>query len=278
VTVTSVESGCGCTKPTVEPRVVQPGGLCVVKFQATGLPVGERVVPLTVHTTSPKTPTVPLVLRIIGSRRPPFVLQVTGDLTSLQPGRTDDPRTITVITVETSPTPTVPRVTTDLPFITFDTPEISPTEPYTVEGTMTRRYRFPVRLTAAPSELRFAGTAYVEDPWDSSRRVPLRIQGEKRESIRLVPSPLRLGADGTGEFWVLMDTPLAKLEVQVAENEAGAIRIEHGAEDLSSKVRKFTVRHQSQDGRSEPGPFTIRVGCDGMTEPLNLRVYPMESE
>ena len=82
--------------------------------------MGEKTVEFTLETDSKLTPTVTLHLRLIGMRRPPFLLRVQGDLAYLEDLRSAKPREIEVLTVETGAMAEEPNVVLDLPFLEFE--------------------------------------------------------------------------------------------------------------------------------------------------------------
>ena len=71
VNVLAVESGCGCARPTVHPEKILPGEVATVDVQVDEIPIGERVVPISLTTDSSATPQVVLSVKVIG-RRPPL--------------------------------------------------------------------------------------------------------------------------------------------------------------------------------------------------------------
>lgn len=119
VRVLTVESGCGCATPKVHPRLVRPGGVAIVEVEANPIEIGEKDVVITLETDSPATPIVPLTLRIIGCRRPPFIVSVTGDLTCQEGYSAEDTREIHVDTIERVASSHTPTLRCDLPFLGF---------------------------------------------------------------------------------------------------------------------------------------------------------------
>ncbi len=177
VRVLSIASGCACTTPSIDPSVIAPGATGKITFQATPVPVGERIVVITLNTDSPSTPAVPLTLRLIGSRRPPFVLSAKGDLAGLRADDPDESREVRVLTVEEGPAGPSPRLESDLSFLAFDGPRIASEGPYTEPGTICRTYVYRLRIVSAPAEVPFLGTIKVVDPWDQSRPISLNVKG-----------------------------------------------------------------------------------------------------
>jgi hypothetical protein len=78
VRILNVEKSCGCLDTQVQPQVIPPGGSATVVVHATPILVGQRTETVSLQTDSPLTPTVTLALKIVGSRRPPFLLRAEG--------------------------------------------------------------------------------------------------------------------------------------------------------------------------------------------------------
>lgn len=117
VRVMSVETSCGCAKPFVRPDVIPPGGQGSVAVDAVPLPSGERTAEITLSTDSPLTPTVELKLRMIGRRRPPFMVDARGDLTYVTDPSPTDIREIVVRTIEPEQWEKHPILKSELPFL-----------------------------------------------------------------------------------------------------------------------------------------------------------------
>ncbi len=83
VRILSVTSGCGCAVPKFEPTSIEPEKSGVLEVDAKPPEMGEKTVEFALETDSKLTPTVTLHLRLIGMRRPPFLLRVQGDLAYL---------------------------------------------------------------------------------------------------------------------------------------------------------------------------------------------------
>ena len=64
------------------------------------MPVGERILPITLNTDSPATPRITLNFRMLGSRKPPFLLDIEGDLACVADPPEAETRQIVVTTVE----------------------------------------------------------------------------------------------------------------------------------------------------------------------------------
>lgn len=150
VHVVSVQSGCGCAKPTVEPDLVKPGRTAEVRVKATAPPVGERSVEIVLHTDSPLTPEIPLKLVLVSRRPPPFLVNAGGDLTFLTKPDDDQPQEVWVAAAEQNGYEGPhPRVESSLPYLSFQL--ISRAEkPYPGRDAVQVMYSFACRFSEEP--------------------------------------------------------------------------------------------------------------------------------
>ena len=190
VRVTSVESGCGCATPKVEPEVIDPGGRGAVTIQALPLPVGERTVTFAIQTDSPATPRLTFQLRMIGGREPPFIFKAGGDLSWMQGASPDQAREVTVRTVERLEKLGRPALSSDLPFLRFE-PVSERDGTSTEPGTVPRTYVYEVRPSPEVPEGTFTGEVRVTPAWGGPPET-IPVSGRSSRPLRALPSSVRL--------------------------------------------------------------------------------------
>ena len=249
VRVRSVESGCGCATPEVEPKAIEPGKTGVVRVKATPPPIGEKTVTFKVNTDSPKTPRLVLTLQMIGGRKPPFILNASGGLSWAQGARPGDTREFVVSTVERTERVGEPTVKCELPFLKFEKGPVTET-PYLEPGTVRRRYTYLASLTSLPEGDTFAGEVTVEAPWKDDRaRLPL--YGEVFRPVRAVPGRLDIRLSGpddrgaTATLAVIMIEPQEALRVDFAEGPGCPLQAERiEANPPTKRMVTFAARRR----------------------------------
>jgi hypothetical protein len=228
IEILSVASGCGCAVPKVEPTHLEPGASTTVKVAANPPPVGERIVAITVHTNSPLTPDVPLHLRMVGSRRPPFLLSVLGDLAYREADISGTPREVVARTIETGPCEATPHLDSDLDFLSFRLIEVKE-EPYLDPGTTLRTYRFEVSLTGPPPARTFSGTVRVHDPWDQSLIKTIPAYRQEAPPVRVIPTHLSIEigspTEGVAEVSFLVQTEKEDPDLRVERAPDAGCRV-----------------------------------------------------
>ena len=144
VQINAVKSGCDCTVPRVEPKIVEPGAVAVVEIVTEPPEFGERTVVVTLVTDSPVTPEVPLHFQMKARDRDgeSYLLRAGNPLVYMGDWSPDEPRQIIVTTVQAPGEEKPPQVTCDLPFLKFeliDVDEKTSTDPSVVFRNYTYR-------------------------------------------------------------------------------------------------------------------------------------------
>lgn len=196
VRVTSLESGCGCARPTVEPLIVAPGQECrvTVASNQTQTIGGERLVPIKVGTDSHVTPTINLSIRIFDERTPPFIGDVDGALSFNDPKRGDS-QEFNVRTVEPVGQEHVPLATIDLPFLKVEHVRTESSDNPALEKALYKIYIYNVSVAGDPPPGDFLGTISVQDPYAEGKRLTSIVRGKVVPLVRVV---LRRGLIRTG--------------------------------------------------------------------------------
>lgn len=229
VRITAVESSCGCATPAVDPAVVAPGGSTNVDVRAAPMLAGERLATVTLKTDSIASPEVILRLRIVGSRRPPFMVEAAGELIFEGDDGAMGPRKITALTLELAASPPrPPEIKSTVPWLEIGPPSLAEEMPHTDPGTVTRKYHYEVAARGGSGEsVPSTGDVLVIDPWESRNVATLRAHVAVSAPIRAVPSRVVLRAHpspGTvgGPVRILLRTrfPARELGVEVEGEDA----------------------------------------------------------
>ncbi|MGE3819632.1 MAG: DUF1573 domain-containing protein [Isosphaeraceae bacterium] len=193
VTISKVESGCGCTVVDTRQRSVGRGQ--TVAIQATGTPLasGERTVPITVYTDSPVTPVVALFLTMKTSRTPPFLLSVDGnlDLDDAEPERGTS--TLTVLTIEKPGDSRPPLVSPSLDGLDVEF-EGSTSTPFDESGTLQARYTYKVSFRESPCGT-VSGSIVVTDPWTRNETRNVLVTYQIHRGFTVVPNVARISTE-----------------------------------------------------------------------------------
>ncbi len=278
VRIFGVDSGCGCTKPTVNPAVVRPGSTARVEFEAIVPLVGSKDVRLNVRTDSMAKPVVPLTLRLVSPRKAPYLFELRGDLAFRGEYRPDIGREFKLLSLERPETSEQPVVQTLLTGVQIDYLGMVEEPARDFEAVLrTRTYR--LNLTGPPAGS-LLGEVVATAPWDEDARLTCRITGDFREGRGLIVSPslLRLGAGGTRVGRVIVrnsepfespevalvhsaDLPLSlRRDANVAPRRLHVLTVDLGEVDLNSHHRaELKVRRQ---GESEWVVVSIEVSPD----------------
>ena len=198
VKILAVECGGGCTKPRVEPEIIDPGATAEVITEATPFLIGEKQASIQLQTDSPETPSIRLALRMIGSSKPPFMIGVVGDLNYPNVEATREPREIIVKTVETSEMRERPKLTCENELITFE--YLTTAEnPYTSPDTIQRSYSFRPVFPRSFGEKCVATEVRVEDPWIPGHVEVLKLIVNVTSPIQKMPEAVIVPpAEGKG--------------------------------------------------------------------------------
>ena len=267
VRILDVESGCGCAKPSAEPKVVGPGSSSVVSVFALVAPFTTRDVPITVRTDSPGSAAVKLTLRIVGNHKPPYLFQAAGSLTFSGADSLGETRNVSVQTIETEAKGAVPEVTTDLPFLKIE--GAGGSEQRQGPDVVIRNRFYKVGFAAKPPSGTVTGKVTVKDPWNPGNVKELNVLIQSRSPLKATPSVVRLGPPGANEATVLIiaDRAGAGLTVEVEGDARSAITAEREPMGPSARFHKIKLRRNGPpEGPS--GKANLRIRAEGVDEPL----------
>ncbi len=246
VRVLSVESGCGCVVPSVTPTTVQAGQLCRVEARGTPLDAGEKTVAITLHTDSKTRPDIVLNLRMLGGRKPPFLLSATGNMTYLGVIGRDESRDLVAYTIEDGRATKPPVVRSDLPFLDFKLVGVE-SGSYGEDGIYSHKYHWRVTFNGPPPPEEFTGAVTIRDPWDVQRVERIDIHGRPNPPLRVVPLSPTLEIDGS-------DPSATKTSLAIITSvDAEDLQVELEGADSPLQVEKLTGGQTKRFGRFTVG-------------------------
>ena len=263
VHVTSVDSGCGCTIPSVTPTTVQPYATALVTAIGTPLSSGERTVAITVHTDSPLSPEIVLHFKMITDRVPPFITAVAGDFAYPESYAADEGRDFLVTTVESGQLTAAPIVKTDLPFLSIAKPRVREA-PYDESSLKLKTYTYRVTFNSKPETESFTGSIWAVDPGTGAKTEDVLAFHRAKRSIIAVPSAvtLSLGTDresDQAQLTLLTEREMPHIVVDTAdEADRKVIEISEMPRENASRLRRFLIR-ASTPGRHETHSLSLRV-------------------
>ena len=274
IRVTSVETSCGCTSARIEPKTIAPGAAADLEVKSNPPPVGEAASAIRVSTDSSITPVVPLVLRVIGSRPPPFQLDVSGPLTYAGAFGGDETREIKARTVEMKGSAhQPPLIVSGAPFLVIDPPSVQESSYFDPE-TVLREYVYKVRFRDGklPSGL-VSAEIEVVDPWDGSFKRRILVQGDSPRPLRVYPSRLRLVADGAADaggravLTVVLADSAGKLSVEPELNGPARLLVRPRPPTTDDPNRLLFEIALDPRGSNKDGESAVVVRIVGSKEP-----------
>ena len=246
-------------------------------------PLGERTVSFVIKTDSARTPELPFQLRMISSRKPPFILTTKGDLTFAGDFKSDEPRDFFVQVVVTKQDDKQPIITTDLPYLKIDMVDID-TQSYDEPGILYLRYRYTVRLKEIPTDGTVSGTVTITDPWEPSLVNQLQVYIRPARDLLVTPSTLTLNLRSP------TDSETAATFLVKRSSAAGAIHVKEVSEatpffaihesDLNSdgRVKVVSVRLAANQSIA-PGDHKLVIRTDSDAQcilPVRVNVEAIE--
>jgi hypothetical protein len=263
VRVLSVDSGCGCARPRVEPRVVGPGQTARLVVRAASIPTGERAFAVVVHTDASAQPELRIPVRVVGSRPPPYLHAASGELL-WHDLRRDDPREFVIETVERRSEGRVASATTVPSFrsilaglelaVSGHQERVSQDEPDVVH----HWYFVEARWKSLPDDGQTVGTVDVIDPWDPSRVISVSVMATLSPPVRIAPERLLLGqgrpgdALSTAKFAAIGRDPAERVELELIDTDDSPFVVSRCPGTQSAGPVEYSV--QPKSGRTlDPG-------------------------
>ena len=282
VRILAMQSSCGCMEPKIQTTTIEPGKIVVVEVAPLPLDVGEKLAAVTLRTDSPLTPEVVLQLRMIGGRRPPYLLQAAGELTWMDGGVKAGQRTIVVTSIEWADSKREPPILEcTLPFLKVGFPDFEE-EPYTKPGVVQRRYTYQVGFVSDPPRGAFSGEVKVPDPWDPRHVERIVVHGETLAPLRVFPSRmvlhLRKGSETRevkADFLVCAAEPAPDLTLEAGGAEESPLLV--GNMKWVEEGRRATFSVGVKQGRAREGVFPVVIRrpsspTERVVVPISLRM------
>jgi hypothetical protein len=265
LSVTGVETGCGCLKPTVSREVLRPGESTRITLAVNTLtqPPGPNVWKAVVRyrVTEPEAgpappsvqPNAELELKLSArlvrevSVTPPMLAVSTAAATT---------QTVTVTDVRASPL-TVRAATTTSPHLTaaVRTPTGASPRTQSVDVTVTADY--------PPGQSDETLVLLTTDPACPELRVPIRVTKRRPGSITVTPAPATVRfARGQTEASVLVQLRRpggGTLLVERVESEHPAVRAKWPATAGPAATVRVVVNREKAGGRAGPGQLRVRL-------------------
>jgi hypothetical protein len=264
VRVLGIESGCGCATPVVEPEIVTPGGHTTVTVSAISIPVGRKVVPIIVHTDSLTQPDVELTFVIEGTRKPPFLFRIEGDLSFRGKFGAGLGREFEVVTVEPAGCRETPDISTSLSFLRLTQVGLQD-EPYDDPASVLRRRTWKLEFTQKPPSAQFSGVVTARDPWHAGASQTLIVQGQFDDSnLRVAPSnvTLRYPEQPAASLMVISDEPISELEFHIDDAPGIPLLVALANPQRSGRVQRVNIR-LSSGVPVKSGETTLRIRIPG---------------
>ncbi len=278
--IVSIKSGCGCAKPVVHPEVVAPGQFAVVDVSAMTISVGEKFVHIDVRTDSPLKPDVPLTLKLVGNRKPPFLHLIEGEVVFSGDDSRGMSRDIAVHTIENGEQGAPPEVCLDLPFLKATLTGVD-TKPYRQPGTFVRKWMYRVELKERPPSDSFTGLLTAKGPWDLDDKLSLRVMGQMTSRPRAFPSAIELDPSGRelASLLVVCGTPSGAIDLTTERESRIPLILHEEGGSGERKVHRVTIRLAKPLAPSNSYVKTrITIRQRGTTEELTVPVGIVEND
>lgn len=216
VRIVEATSSCGCATPTISTTLVQPNAQATIQVQATIPDGAERVVTVKIGTDSVLTPELLLKMRIVSTRRPPFLMKAAGDISFMGEYSLSDSREIVAVTVVPIGGAREPIVRNEIPFLKVGPPTINE-KIFSDQNIIQIEYTYKIGLSTKTPDGLFSGEVTVTDPWDANRVERIGVTLETPAPLRVIPSRLVVRREGGGTretiFIVRSRTPMTKPSV-----------------------------------------------------------------
>ncbi len=277
VRILSLERGCGCVDAKMRSDSIPPGGLGFLDVTASPQVIGEKRVTIRLATDSLLTPKLNLDLKVVGTRRPPYLLSAAGDLNFLdcEPGASDE---FEVTSVAHSGEDREVKLECDLPFAQIEKVSLIRKPSVDDPNVLYHIRRYRLRLKENLSEQSFQGRVQIGDPWDPERFLTVPISGLMKPAFRVVPTRLRFDLSGPGEgspdrnFVVIRRNRVRETQIEVERESDSPLLIERSTTSDASQGEPFRVRLKPGTPRGE-GVFNLIVrDPEGKSKPITLPV------
>jgi len=205
-------------------------------------PVGEKVAVIVLRTDSPTKPEVALTLKLVGTRKPPFLFRIEGEAVFRGNYSHGMNREITVLTVENRDGGASPLVSANPAFLKV-TPKGVEVKPYIMPGTFLRRWKYLVEISERPPSGSFNGAVTVKSPWDPADALSLNVLGQLHSGLKAFPSLVTVdgSARGTVSFLVVSGSPSGRLDLEIEQPPRVPLTVEEEGGDEARRVHRMTI-------------------------------------
>ena len=273
VRILGVETSCGCAVPTVEPRVVAPGQYAIVSVSASVVPFAQRDVRIAVQTSSIAKPNLTLTLRVVGSRKPPFLFQIWGAPTFVDEATASEEKVI-VESVEPAGERQSPDVVSSFSFLRFRETSLEQT-PHR-EGIVRKKRRFQMEITAPLPPGTSVGTMTINDPWDPTNSRVLNLVVRHQSELAAFPSKVTLGGSAGSEAFIVVRAKelTGKIDAKVEGAQGLLASVDHSPEQESRRFHRIRLYLGAQRPPRMVGSDAIlKVSAPFAKEPLLVTVH-----
>jgi hypothetical protein len=263
VTIRGVNTGCGCADPRVEPRIVEPGGECVLTVRVTAPSTGSRRVPITLDCDSRRTPSIALMVNARSAVAPPYISRVSSDLILRSGGAVA--RDLTVETIEPDREATPPVVRNEVEGVTVRGPAVSESRVGMAVGAVARSYQYQVEFSEATAKTGLSGLLVVADPWGKGQQFPIVVHRDPMPPIRVLPAPVELRrsrdeSEAPGRRVIVMTSdPGAAVVAELRAAEPGRLELTDLSRPRDGVPWVFSVALRGAPPRGEPMGAVLAV-------------------
>jgi Protein of unknown function (DUF1573) len=276
VRILEVKTTCGCTTPEIVPMVVAPGQVARMEAKATPLQVGEKYVDITLLMDSTLLPAVVVKLHIIGSRKPPYMVDARGDLNFTGEIGSGETRSLYIDCVERPEfPPTPPIVKNESDFLDLDPPFLEKEQPTTSPDVVNRKWIVKGRMKSTAAGLD-SGQVIVTDPWDPNHSQPVRVHRDVTPPLRVSPRRAILKASNgdvpppTAQFVILSNEPIADILVEWEDAGLIPLQLSNPTADASKRMFSFNVSLNSRVDSERI--YYVRIGRSSSTDRIRVPV------
>ena len=246
--ILSAESGCGCAKPVVRPEVMARPGRRSGSYCYDGCRRRKNCPNHPTDGFAPIQPEVPLDLKLVGTRKPPFSIHVEGEAVfrgNYSPGMG---REIAVTTVENREPGELPDVSADLPFLRL-TPKGVEEKPYIRQERLSERGS--TWSNSKIARLRDPSSKdYGQESLGSERNLDIKRSGTTAGRSRGVSIAHYAGwfvGSARASLTVVCDSPSGKLDFELDPSSHVPLIVEEEGGDEARRVHRVAIRLDEVD-------------------------------
>jgi hypothetical protein len=254
VRIHRLENGCGCASSQVDRTVVEPGESATVSVSASVTPLVQRDISTTVVTDSITRPAVTLTLRVVGSKKPPFLFRVSSIPSLIDERSLAEGLEFTVETVEPVGERGAPKPTSSHNFVRFA--EAGETVEFHKDRAIMRKRRYLMSFSQPVPAGTSVGTVTITDPWDPVNSRTINMIVRRASDLTASPSVVRLRGRANEEVAIIVRTK------EVADRLSAVVEGPNGTDILVRQNRVGGTRKFHQLRLSIKGPRPTAAPCE----------------